>query len=81
MMTTLQEIKNLVCHGRVESYYTRKPLLSIKLHHVIADELHLLLHITDVLLDNLVTEVIDLDYQDEFERLHLTYLVTFKKRN
>ena len=47
------------------------------------DELHLLLRITDVLLDNIITEVIDWDKEDDFDTnsnqqkgAHLRKLVT-----
>ena len=42
--------------------YTQQPLLKIKLDHVVADELHLLLRITDRLIDALVHQMAQLDY-------------------
>jgi hypothetical protein len=45
------------------------PLLDIELDHVIVDELHFLLRITDVLTSNLVDEVLTWD-QDDFQKTH-----------
>lgn len=42
-----------------------KPLLKIPLDHIVADELHLLLRITDVLLRNVISEVMDWDKEQE----------------
>ena len=43
-------------------------LLNIEIDHVIVDELNLLLHEMDVMLDNIITEVIDWDKEDDFEK-------------
>ena len=40
------------------------PLLEIETDHIIPDELHLLLRITDVLTDNLITTAITHDKKD-----------------
>ena len=68
MMRTLQEIKKNVIQGKGDYCCVNKPLLDIELDHVIVDELHMLLHITDVLLDDIVTEVFDWDKEDDFEK-------------
>ena len=46
----------------------KEPLLNIEIDHVIVDELNLLLHEMDVMLDNIITEVIDWDKEDDFEK-------------
>lgn len=45
-----------------------EPLLEIELDHVLPDELHLLLRITDILLENLITSSIDWDKELELDR-------------
>ena len=42
--------------------------MNIEIDHVIVDELNLLLHEMDVMLDNIITEVIDWDKEDDFEK-------------
>lgn len=44
------------------------PLINIDLDHVILDELHLLLRIMDVLINNLVTEAVHWDQQDNWNK-------------
>lgn len=41
--------------------FARPPLVNISLDNVVADELHLMLRITDVLLRNLIDEARDMD--------------------
>ena len=43
-------------------------LINIDLDHVILDELHLLLRIMDVLIQNFVTEAVHWDHQDNFKK-------------
>ena len=43
-------------------------MLNIELDHVIVDELHLLLRVTDVLMANLITEAMEWDKEEEFEK-------------
>ena len=83
MMRTLLEIKELVKKGNGDYCCVKEPLLNIDLDHVIVDELHLLLRVMDVMLDNIITEVIDLDKSDDFEKsskeprgIHLKKLVS-----
>jgi len=45
-----------------------EPLLNIALTNVIADELHLLLQITDKLLQNLIDEVLERDAVEDFNK-------------
>ena len=40
---------------------TRKPFIHVPLDHVVLDELHLMLRVTDVLTENLIREVIERD--------------------
>ena len=68
MMRTLKEIKELVKEGKGNFCCVKEPLLNIELDHVIVDELHLLLRVMDVMLDNIITEVIDWDKADDFEK-------------
>ena len=68
--------------GKGDYCCVKEPLLNIDLDHVIADELLLLLRVMDIMLDN-ITEVMDWDKEDDFEKtskqaqgLHLKKLVT-----
>jgi hypothetical protein len=45
-----------------------QPLLNIELDHVVPDELHLLLRVTDILTENLIQECLDWDKEDELDR-------------
>lgn len=83
MMRTLLEIKELVKKGKGDYCCVKEPLLNIDLDHVIVDELHLLLRVMDVMLDNIITEVIDWDKIEDFEKsskepqgIHLKKLVS-----
>ena len=40
---------------------TRKPFINVPLDHILLDELHLMLRVTDVLTDNLIREVMERD--------------------
>ena len=83
MMRTLLEIKELVKKGKGDCCCVKVPLLNIDLDHVIVDELHLLLRLMDVMLDNIITEVIDWGKDEDFEKtskeprgIHLKKLLT-----
>lgn len=83
MMRTLLEIKELVKKGKGDYCCVKVPLLNIDLDHVIVDELHLLLRVMDVMLDNIITEVIDWGKDEDFEKtskeargIHFKKLVT-----
>ena len=67
-MRTLSEIKELVKKRKGDFCCAKEPLLNIEIDHVIVDELNLLLHEMDVMLDNIITEVIDWDKEDDFEK-------------
>ena len=53
--------------------------MNIEIDHVIVDELNLLLHEMDVMLDNIITEVIDWDKEDDFEKTCTRILRFFYK--
>lgn len=46
----------------------RKSLLIIEINHIVVDEPHLLLRVTDILTDNLTSECLDWDKEDNFDR-------------
>ena len=52
---TIEEIKTIVSSSKKPNYgCVNAPLIDIPLGHVIPDELHLLLRITDILIQNLI---------------------------
>ena len=60
---TLSEMQEMYSLPRSQSRYScvRKLLFNTALDHVILDELHLMLRVTDRLLENLIKEVIERD--------------------
>ena len=59
-----------------------RPILNIELDHIVVDELHLMLRVTDILTENLISECLDWDKEDDLDRkrgdpqgMHLTKLV------
>ena len=64
---TLQEVKEMSKKSRDNYGCCKEPLLNIELDHIVVDELHLLLRITDVLTANLITEVTEWDIQANLE--------------
>ena len=67
MSCTLQEIQNLY-PSKDNFGCTHEPLLNIPLTHVIPDELHLLLRITDKLLKNVIEKVQERDALEDFNK-------------
>ena len=68
---THQEIKAMANKKGTQDRYSFEniPLLEIDLdHHVILDELHLLLRIMDVLINNIVKEVIQWDMKENLKK-------------
>lgn len=67
---TLQEVITLGRKkGNTEKYSCEhEPLLKVDLDNVILDELHLLLHIMDVLINNLVRETVEWDKKENFNK-------------
>ena len=60
----------------------KKPLLNIELDHIVVDELHLMLRVTDILTENIITECLNWDKHDDLNRkkgepqlLHLKKLI------
>ena len=78
---TLEEIKQM-CHSKDNFGCIHKPLIDIPLTNVIPDELHLLLRITDKVLQNIIDEVLERDAIEDFSKprgqpkgIHLSELV------
>lgn len=67
-MGTLKEMKELVKEGKVNFCCVEEPLLNIELNHVIVDELHLLLRVMDVMLENIITDANVWYKADDFEK-------------
>ena len=57
----LRKLKDLKADGKFSS--EKLPLLDIELDHVIPDELHLMLRITDVLIEAVIDTVTAYDYK------------------
>lgn len=63
MKRTFPDIK---CYHSNKTYSCCKhPLFNIELDHIVLDELHLMLRITDTQLENLVMEVMDHDSHND----------------
>ena len=58
---TLQEVIKYVSNNKKEHGRMEKPLFNIAFDHVIPDELHLILRITDVMLTNLLDDAMERD--------------------
>jgi hypothetical protein len=67
---TLQEIINMAEKKGSQDKFScdHKPLINIDLDHVVLDELHLLLRVMDVLLNNIIQEVISWDQKENFNK-------------
>ena len=61
---SLQEIKETSKKSKDNYVCCKEPLLNIDLDHIIVDELHLLLRITDILTSNLITEATEWDVEE-----------------
>ena len=68
LQRTLKELKELSKKGRENFCCDHEPLLNIELDHVILDELHLLLRVVDVLLNNLLEDVLHWDKKDDLNK-------------
>ena len=66
---TLAQVKQYVENGKKEFCCINPPLLNIPLDHIVLDELHLLLRITDVLMDNLIEDAME---RDDKEHIQMT---------
>ena len=65
MSLTLSEVIKYESNGKKEYCCVCKPLLNVPLDHVIPDELHLLLRITDVLLTNVLDDAMERDEKED----------------
>jgi len=81
MKRTIEDIK-AKCKETENYGCIHEPLLNIPLTNVILDELHLLLRITDKLLQNVIDEVLERDAVEDFQKtrgqqkgLHLSKLI------
>ena len=77
---SLQEMREMSKKSKDNYACCKEPFLHIELDHIIVDELHLLLRITDVLTSNLITEVIDWDIEESIlntsnKQAHLNKLI------
>ena len=61
---TIKEISEMAKKKGKETYCCEHTPLLIELHHVIRDELHLLLRILDVLIENLIRDVLQWDQKE-----------------
>lgn len=63
-----KRIKRIIKTGQRKFCCEHEPLLNIELDHVILDELHLLLRVVDVLLNNLLEDVLQWDKKDDLNK-------------
>ena len=68
LQRTLRELKAFSKKSKENYCCEHEPLLNIELDHVILDELHLLLRVVDVLLNNLLEDVIQWDMRDDINK-------------
>lgn len=61
MRLTLAQVKQYAANGKKEFCCINPPLLNIPLDHIVLDELHLLLRITDILMTNLIEDAMERD--------------------
>ena len=78
----LKEICEMCTKSKDNYCCDRRPILNIELDHIVVDERHLMLRVTDILTENLITECLDWDKEDDLDRkrgdtqgMHLTRLV------
>ena len=58
MRWTLEDIKQFASKSKGENYYcVHQPLINIPLDHNILDKLHLMLRVTDVIINSLIEDV------------------------
>ena len=58
----------ILSHSEDNSCCDKKPLLNIELNHVVVDELHLMLRITGILTENIITECLNWDQDNDFNK-------------
>jgi len=69
---TMKEIKemckqNPTKKNKYNYVCTREPLINIDLDHIVVDELHLMLRVIDILLENLINYALDWDRRAEID--------------
>ena len=64
MQRNIAELKQMA-KKKTGNFCKFEPLLNIDLDHVVLDELHLLLRVVDVLIENLVMDVLEWDKRDD----------------
>ena len=67
MSRSLEEMHAMSTKSKDNYCCHHPPLFNIDLDHVVQDELHLLLRVTDILTENLVLECIDWDKEEEID--------------
>ena len=67
MSRSLEEMHAMSTKSKDNYCCQHPPLFNIDLNHVVPDELHLLLRVTDILTENLVLECIDWDKEEEID--------------
>ena len=79
---TLKEIMTMAGKGKNNYCCVNQPLIEIDLDHIIVDELHLLLRVVDVLIDNLIEDVLEWDKREDLRKkrneergIHLNQLI------
>lgn len=78
---TLEELQECAEKSKGENYCcVHQPLLNIPLDHIILDELHLMLRVTDVLIGNIIEDVMQWDQKESLltptgkKKIHLDKL-------
>ena len=65
---TLNEIMTMAGKGKNNYCCVNQPLIEIDLDHIIVDELHLLLRVVDVQIDNLIDDVLEWDKREDLRK-------------
>ena len=70
LLRTLEEMTKMSQKKGTQEKYScqHEPLLKVELDHVVLDELHLLLRVMDVLINNLVKEAVEWDKKENFNK-------------
>ena len=69
MARTLVEIRETSTTSKDSYCCDKQPLLNIPLDHIVVDELHLMLRVTNILIENLVNECLDWDREDDLDKI------------
>ena len=65
MVRTLEEICEMSTTSKDNYCCDKQPLLNIPLDHIVVEELHFMLRVTNILIENLVNECLDWDCEDD----------------